>query len=103
MATCSFSSILLEASGRAVLPLEVTLAVVEEQMPLAQNWSAANGWDLTLDPNALVIDGHGRHPTDGRDVRLIAGVDSYPALPPSWQFVDPLCQPSVGQIELLIL
>lgn len=72
-----------------MLPAEVTLAVLAEQFPPAEAWGAANGWSLAIDLERLLIDGRGTHPSDGRPVRLLGGVDSYPTLPPSWRFVDP--------------
>jgi hypothetical protein len=72
-----------------VIPTEVILAVLDEQFPPALRWGERNGWSLGLDTTTLVIDGQGIHPADGRPVRLLAGVDGYPALPPSWRFVDP--------------
>lgn len=72
-----------------MLSAEVTLAVLAEQFPPARRWGERNGWQLDLDTTTLTVDGQGRHPADGRPVRLLAGVDGYPALPPSWRFVDP--------------
>jgi hypothetical protein len=72
-----------------VVPIEVTLAVLAEQFPPARRWGEHNGWTLDLDTTTLLLDGRGTHPGDGRPVRLLAGVDGYPALPPSWRFVDP--------------
>jgi hypothetical protein len=71
-----------------VVPIEVTLAVLAEEFPPARQWGEQNGWRLDLDRSELVLDGRGHHPVDGRPVRLLAGVDGYPALPPSWRFVD---------------
>jgi hypothetical protein len=72
-----------------VVPIEVTLAVLAEQFPSARQWGEHNGWTLDLDTTAFLLDGRGIHPADGRPVRLLAEVDQYPALPPSWRFVDP--------------
>jgi len=72
-----------------MVPTEVTLAVVAEQFPPARDWGERNCWELDLDTSTLALHGSGTHPTDGRPVRLLAGVDGYPALPPSWRFVDP--------------
>lgn len=72
-----------------MVPADVTLAVLDEQFPPARGWGEGNGWSLDLDTTTLVVDGRGRHPADGRPIRLLAGVDGYPALPPSWRFVDP--------------
>jgi len=72
-----------------MVPTEVTLAVLAEQFPPARRWGEHNGWELDLDTSTLTLDGRRTHPADGRPVRLLAGVDGYPALPPSWRFVDP--------------
>ena len=72
-----------------MVPSDVTIAVLAEQFPPARRWGEHNGWMMDLDTAALLLDGRGTHPTDGRPVRLLAGVDGYPALPPSWRFVDP--------------
>jgi hypothetical protein len=72
-----------------VVPTNVTIAVLQEQFPPARRWGEHHGWMLNLDASALLLDGRGSHPVDGRPVRLLAGVDGYPALPPSWRFVDP--------------
>lgn len=71
-----------------MVPTEVALAVLAEQFPPARDWGEHNGWELDLDTSTLTLDGRGSHP-DGGAVRLLAGVDGYPALPPSWRFVDP--------------
>jgi hypothetical protein len=72
-----------------MVPADVTLAVLDDQFESARRWGERNGWELDLDTTTLVIDGRRAHPADGRPVRLLAEVDSYPALPPSWRFVDP--------------
>lgn len=72
-----------------MLPLEVTLAVIDEEFGPAQRWGERHGWELNFDQATVSLDARGSHPADGRPVRLNAGVDGYRALPPSWQFVDP--------------
>jgi hypothetical protein len=72
-----------------MVPAAVTLSVLDEQFQPAAAWGSANGWELTLNRQELVIDGRGAHPVDRRPLRVLAGVDSYPSLPPSWRFVDP--------------
>jgi hypothetical protein len=71
-----------------VVPADVTLAVIAEQLPPAQRWGEKNGWELAFNVTGLVLDARGRHPADAQPLRLLAGVDGYPALPPSWRFVD---------------
>jgi hypothetical protein len=71
-----------------LVPLEVTLAVLEEEFPPARRWAEMHGWTFALDTTSLAVCGEGTHPNGG-DVRLFAGVDGYPVLPPSWRFVDP--------------
>lgn len=73
-----------------MIPAEVTSAVLDDEFPAAQAWGAAHGWELTVDLESMTIDGRSEHPADRRPVRLLAGVDGYPALPPSWRFVDPV-------------
>jgi hypothetical protein len=73
-----------------VVPRDVTLAVLAEQFPPARRWGEENGWALDLDNSTLMLDCRGTHPANEEPVRLLAGVDGYPALPPSWRFVDPV-------------
>ncbi len=73
-----------------MVPAEVTLAVVEEELLPAGRWADRNGWELVFDAATLTLDARGAHPADGKPVRLTAGVDGYRALPPSWRFVDPV-------------
>jgi hypothetical protein len=73
-----------------MVPLEVTLAVINEEFAAAQRWGEQHGWKLIFDAASLSLEALGTHPVDGRPVRLFAGVDEYKVLPPSWRFVDPV-------------
>jgi hypothetical protein len=72
-----------------MIPLEVTLAHIADEMPPAHRWAAANGWELLFDEEALLLEAATVHPGDLEPLLLLAGLDSYRALPPSWCFVDP--------------
>ena len=71
-----------------MLPPEITLAVLDDEYPPAEVWGGKHGWVLSLDRDALIVDAATAHPVDGGPLLLIAGVDGYRELPPSWRFVD---------------
>jgi hypothetical protein len=72
-----------------VIPVEVTLAHLADELPPAEQWAKAAGWQLQLDADELVLEAATIHPVDHQPLLLLAGVDSYRALPPSWRFADP--------------
>ena len=72
-----------------MLPAEVTLAVMDEELAVAEPWGQAHGWQIILDRERLVLDAYSRHPADRAPLLLTAEVDAYRALPPAWRFVDP--------------
>ncbi len=72
-----------------MVPVEVTLAVLAEELAQAERWAARHGWRLSFDEEHLVLDAHGVHPADGGTLLLTAEFDGYRALPPAWRFVDP--------------
>ena len=65
------------------------MAVLDEELPLAQAWASRNGWQLSFDQETLTLDAHGVHPADRNSLLLTAEFDGYRALPPAWRFVDP--------------
>jgi len=72
-----------------VVPDEVTLAVLDEELPPATAWASRYGWSLSFDRETLVFDALGVHPVDRGPLLLTAEFDGYRALPPAWRFVDP--------------
>ena len=72
-----------------MVPSEVTVAVLDEELPQALAWAARHGWELSFDQEALVLDARCAHPADDNPLLLIAEFDGYRALPPAWRFVDP--------------
>lgn len=73
-----------------MLPAEVTLAVVGEELVVAERWAQAHNWQISLDRQRLVLDVLALHPVDRQPLLLTAEVDAYRALPPAWRFVDPV-------------
>lgn len=79
-----------------MVPVALTLAHLAEELPPAERWAAANGWELHFDEDELLIEAATVHPVDRQALLLVAGVDSYRALPPSWRFVDPATKLPTG-------
>jgi hypothetical protein len=80
-----------------VVPAEVTLAVLEEELPPAEAGAFRHGWRLSFDQEHLVLDAHGVHPADRAPLLLTAEFDGYRALPPAWRFVDPETREATAQ------
>ncbi len=72
-----------------MVPAEVTLAHLAHELPPAEQWAAAHGWELRVDTDVWTLEAATIHPADRQPLLLFAGIDSYRALPPSWRFVDP--------------
>src|SRR5688572_8758832 len=72
-----------------MVPAEVTLAVVEEELGSADAWARRHGWEITFDHQELLLLATSYHPADQRELLLEGRVDGYRALPPAWRFIDP--------------
>jgi hypothetical protein len=78
-----------------MVPIETTIAVVEEEMvPLAAT-AARRGWVVAWQPDLLKVIAEGPHPADHKPVRLQADVTDYRSVPPAWTFLPP--NPSQGE------
>ncbi len=76
-----------------LVPPEVTTAMLAAEFPPAASWAGRHDWELVLDSNGPEVAAEFNHPQGGR-LRLVGGFDDYPALPPSWQFVDSAGDPT---------
>jgi hypothetical protein len=66
------------------MPKDVTIAVVEDELPPADAYALRHGWSLTWLRDDLVILADGRHPADQSLLRWHADVAGYRAVPPAW-------------------
>jgi hypothetical protein len=66
------------------VPKNVTIAVVEDELPAAQAYAQRHGWGLTWLRDQLVLLADGRHPADKTALRLHAALEDYRAFPPAW-------------------
>lgn len=66
------------------VPKDVTIAVVEGELPAAQAYAARHGWRLDWQAEQLIVLAEGSHPADKTPMRWKADVTSYRALPPIW-------------------
>lgn len=71
-----------------MIPRDVTIAVVEDELPTVTAYAQRHGWTVTWLPDSLALLADGRHP-DGSAVRLHADVEGYRAVPPAWRFIPP--------------
>jgi len=71
------------------VPKEVTVATVEDELDGIKSYASRHGWDVSWNPEILRLTFEGIHPNDGMKVRIVANVDGYRALPPSWTFENP--------------
>jgi hypothetical protein len=65
-------------------PRDVTIAVVEEELPAAHAHAGRHGWRLAWLPNDLLLHADGTHPADKSRMRLQGNLADYRALPPIW-------------------
>ena len=84
------------------VPRAITIATVEEELPGVKAYAERHGWTVTWDPEGLRLIFEGLHPNNQRALRIIAAVDGYRALPPSWAFEDATtgtpCLPKRGTV-----
>jgi hypothetical protein len=72
-----------------VVPGAVSRGLLEVELRGAAAWAAAHGWTLEADIDRLTVTVRLQHPRDRGPLLLVGRFDSYKALPPIWQFVDP--------------
>lgn len=89
-----------------MVPREVTLAVLADELDIACKWTQETEWRLEFDDGLLVIYASRDHPAGCGPVLLEGMCDSYRALPPAWRFVDPVSRlptpettPSRGRVN----
>jgi len=63
---------------------DVTIAVVEGELPAAQAYTSRHGWRLDWQPEHLTLFADGHHPADKSPMRWKGDVNNYRALPPIW-------------------
>jgi hypothetical protein len=73
-----------------MVPLAVTLAVLEQELPAAHRWAARHAWTLEADLEALQLTATTDHPADRAELVLVGKFTGYRAVPPAWRFVDPV-------------
>ena len=73
-----------------MVPVAVTLAVLEQEVPAAQHWAARHAWAIDVDLDALQLTAITHHPADHCELVLIGEFTGYRAVPPAWRFVDPV-------------
>jgi hypothetical protein len=71
-----------------MVPRDVTIAVVEEELAAMRAYGGRHGWTVDWRPVVLVLLADGTHP-DRSPVRLHADVAGYRAQPPAWRFIPP--------------
>ena len=71
------------------VPVAVTVATVEEELPGIRCYAARHGWEVVWNPNEMTLRFLGEHPGDNASICLIARPDGYRALPPAWTFEPP--------------
>lgn len=65
-------------------PKDITIAVVEDELPAAEAHACRHGWSLTWLKDEQVLLADGKHPADKSFLRLHAALADYRALPPVW-------------------
>lgn len=66
------------------VPRDVTIAVVEGEMPAVEAYAVRHGWRLDWQRDDLALFAEASHPADKTPMRWKADVASYRALPPIW-------------------
>lgn len=64
-------------------------AAVEAELDAVRAWAGRRNWTVAWQPEHLVLRASTYHPVLCRLLEVVAGCDSYRALPPAWQFVRP--------------
>lgn len=72
------------------IPQSVTIATIDDELPTIKAYANRHGWKSNWDSDNLRIVFDGQHPKDNMQLRIIANIEEYRALPPVWTFEDPL-------------
>jgi hypothetical protein len=70
-----------------MVPLETTIAVVEDELAALSAFAERRGWRVTWQEQSLKILAEGPHPADQSAVRIQADVTDYRSVPPAWTFL----------------
>jgi hypothetical protein len=84
----------------------VTRAVLTEERGGVEAWIARHeGWSVAVDVDALTLEVRTTHP-DGGPILILVSFEGYPAVPPTWRFVDaesreesPAAFPAAGPVN----
>ena len=72
-----------------MVPRDVTIAVVENELPALNNFAQRRGWSVSWLAVQLAVIADGKHHGDNTSVRVHADVTGYRVVPPAWRFVLP--------------
>jgi hypothetical protein len=78
---------MLAAVSRMV-PAQVTTAKLDAEMPSILALATRRGWAVEPHMGDLALDFRKAHPADGSELLLSVDFRGYPALPPTWVFID---------------
>jgi hypothetical protein len=67
-----------------LVPKDVTIAVVEDELDAADAYARRHGWSLTWQKDELVLLAGGKHPADQSCIQWRADLLDYRAVPPAW-------------------
>jgi hypothetical protein len=73
-----------------VVPAQITRAALDAELPSIMSLASRHGWSVDARLDDLTIELRRPHPVDGKEMLLIASLLGYPAVPPTWTFVDPV-------------
>lgn len=71
-----------------MLPRDVTVAIIEEELSAAMVWAAANGVKLSWHPRLLQVRATLRQRSTGELFYLRGRMEGYRVVPPAWDFGD---------------
>ena len=76
---------------------EMSLAIVNEELPPADAYALRHGWVLRWHAEELFLLAETFHPANGDPFRLRADLDNYKAQPPVWRSIVPGSLDVVGK------
>lgn len=71
---------------------DVTRAIVEAERPGLEAWCSRKGWPIEVDLHSARLALRMPHPKDAPgipELKLVADLVNYRAVPPAWRFVEP--------------
>lgn len=81
----------MSAAGSDVIPATATRSVVQAEMAAVTAWVARHpGWAAHFDPDTLQLVVNTVHPAVDVPIRITAHLNGYSAVPPAWQFTNPV-------------